>query len=327
MSQVVYDEAYEKELTKYFDEVLPEKIYDAHFHLSREYTKRCNYNGTPFEQYSDFMKKYITRPISGGFVMPQPSTSHTPETLADENEYNLSVAREHGLAAGLIVTPKCTRDATEKMMDLHPEIKALKPYMCYTTSENRFEADILDFTPEWMWELANDREAPIMLHLSHYQNMLNEPNNWQQIRQMCVKYPNVKLILAHCAMGHHVRKLRLGLEHIKDLKNIWFDCSGSTETMSIYYCIKAFGPEKMMYGGDFDHAANVGRICSFGSNFIGFHEPYINKENVPLDYKYQPFNNAQEGLVALLEAIELLNLDRKDIENIFYNNAKELFGL
>lgn len=114
MSQTVYDEAYEKELTAYFDKVLPDKIYDAHFHLSRAYTKRCNFDGTPFEQYSGFMEKYITRPISCGLVMPQPSSRHTPLTLADENAYNLSVAREHGLAAGLIVTPKCTRAATEK---------------------------------------------------------------------------------------------------------------------------------------------------------------------------------------------------------------------
>ncbi|MBR5543007.1 MAG: amidohydrolase family protein [Oscillospiraceae bacterium] len=327
MSQIVYDEAYERDLAKYFDENLPEKIYDAHFHISRAYTERCGYPGTPFEQYSQFMQKYICRPMSGGMVMPQPSRLHTPETLADENQYNLALAKEKGLAAGLIVTPGCGREATEKMLDTHEHIKVLKPYHAYCPMDmNRYESDILDYAPEWMWQLANDREFPILIHLSHYQNMLNDENNWGQIRMLCAKYPRVKLILAHCAMGHNVRKLRLGLEHIKDIENIWFDCSGAAETMSIYYCLKAFGAERMMYGGDYDHGESVGRICSFGSNFIGFHEPYINKEAIPPDYKYQPLNNAQECTMAALEAIEVLGLSKTDVENIFYNNAAKLFA-
>lgn len=323
MSQIVYDAAYEQELSKYFDEKLPEKIYDAHFHLNRAYTQKCGYPGAPFEQYSEFIKKYICRPISGGMVMPQPRPR---EILADENAYNLSVAEEKGLAAGLIITPEYGREATEKKLDTYSQIKVLKPYLTYASSENLVEADLLDFAPEWMWELAHDREMPILIHLSHYQNMLNEEINWRQIRQMCGKYPKAKLILAHCAMGHHVHKLKLGLEHIIDLPNIWFDCSGSAEALSIYYCLKAFGVERMMYGSDFDHGATVGRICSFGSNFIGFHEGYINKEAVPSVYQYQPLNNAQECMLALLQAIELLNLGQKDIEKIFYDNAAEMFA-
>jgi predicted TIM-barrel fold metal-dependent hydrolase len=166
---------------------------------------------------------------------------------------------------------------------------------------------------------------PVIIHLSHYQDMLNDERNWGQIRYISEKYPDCKIVLAHCAMGHHVRKLRLGLEHIKDLKNIWFDCSGSAETMTIYYCIKTFGVERMMYGGDFDHAATVGRICSFGSNFIGFHDYCVNKNNIPGPYKYQPLNNGQECLLALLEACELLGLSNDECEKIFYGNARKLF--
>ncbi|MBR5157455.1 MAG: amidohydrolase family protein [Clostridia bacterium] len=323
MSQTVYDEAYERELAKYFDENLPEKIYDAHFHLSRAYTNRCGYQGTPFEQYSEFIEKYNCRPMSGGLVMPQPFKR---EILDDENAYNLSVAEEKGLAAGLIITPECGREITEKKMDTYSQIKVLKPYLNYASAANRYEADLLDFAPEWMWELAHDREFPILIHLSHYQNMLSEESNWQQIRQMCNKYPRAKLILAHCAMGHHVRKLKLGLEHINDLPNIWFDCSGSAETLSVYYCLKAFGADKMMYGSDYDHGETVGRICSFGSNFIGLHEGYLNNDAVPPVYKYQPLNNAQECMLALLEAIELLKLSKKDTEKIFYDNAAEMFA-
>lgn len=326
MSQIVYDEKYERDLLDYFNENLPVKIYDAHFHISRDYAKRSGYKGEPFKQFVEFTEKYTVRSFTGGLVMPQPSTRHTKDTLADDNAYNLALAQKYDLEAGLIVTPKCSCNAITAMLDKHPRVKVLKPYLTYTSDTKMFETDILSFAPEWIWELANGRNMPIMLHLSHYQNMLNEESNWRQIRTLSLKYPKVKLILAHCAMGHHVRKLRLGLEHINDLKNIWFDCSGTAETMSIYYCIKYFGVEKMMYGGDFNHGANVGRICSFGSNFIGFHEAYININNIPGDYKYQPLNNALECMLALIEACELLALSKKEIEDIFYNNAVKLFG-
>ncbi len=326
MTQKVYDAAYEQDLFNHFDTYLPEKVYDAHFHLSRAYVKRLGFDGTPFEEYDAFMQKYIARKVCGGMVMPQPSSKHTPEQLDDENDYNLAVAREHGFAAGLIVPPYYGREKAEKMMDTHPEIKVLKPYLTYTTTADMFESDLLDFAPEWIWELANDRSFPVLIHLSHYQNMLSDEKNIEQLRYVSEKYPNAKIVLAHCAMGHHSRKLKLGLEKIKDLKNIWFDCSGSAEALSIYYCLKTFGVDRMMYGGDHDHGANVGRICSFGSNFIGFHVGYVNEDVVPPDYRYQPLNNAQECLLALLDACEILELDAADYEKIFYKNAATLYA-
>lgn len=110
------------------------------------------------------------------------------------------------------------------------------------------------------------------------------------------------------------------------LKNVWFDCSGSTEALSIYACLKAFGPERMIYGTDYNHGASLGRICSFGSNFIGFHPDLINVEAIPPDYRYEPLSNAVEGLVALFDAGDLLSLRDDDYEKIFHGTAHDLFA-
>lgn len=258
--------------------------------------------------------------------MPQPYRLDSLETFEDEKSYTLEVAREHGLQLGLLVRPGCDIGKTEKNLDEHPEIKVLKPYMNYSVTGNPIESDILDFAPEWMWSIAHDREMPIMIHLSHYQNMLSDLKNVEQLRYLSRKYSKSKIILAHCAMGHHVHKLKLGLKQICDLENIWFDCSGAAEAMSIYYCIKMFGVDRMMYGGDYDHAEKVGRICSVGSNFLGLHEGYLKEDTLPGDYKYQPLNNAQECLLALLQACEILELSKHDMEKIFYYNAVKLFS-
>ena len=327
MAQTVYDEKYEKWLAEFFDEKLPEKIYDAHYHINRRYAARLGYEGKAFEQYADFMEKYVPRPILGGLIMAQPSHLHTPEDILDENNYIIGLAKKHNLDVGILLPPYYTREQTEKILDENPEVKMFKPYFTYSVAEDTLESDISEFAPEWMWELANDRKMPIMIHLSHYQDMLWDEANIREIRYFCEKYPDVKLILAHCAMGHHVPKLKLGLEKIKDLKNIWFDFSGSTEALAIYYCIKEFGVEKMMFGGDHNHGESVGRICSFGSNFVGFHPPFANIEVIKdSPYKYQPLNNMQESLMCFFQAAELLQLSKEDIQKIFYDNAKELFA-
>lgn len=326
MQQQVYDAAYEQALRKYFDSSLPDKIYDAHFHISRAYTKSTGYAGEPFSQYSEFMERYLGRPIQGGMVMAQPSAKHTPETMADENAYNLELAQKHHLAAGLLIMPSCGRDKTERYLAQYPQIKVLKPYLTYAAAQDKYEADVLDFAPEWMWSLAHDREMPILIHLSHYQNMLSDKKNIEQLRYVCKKYPRAKVILAHCAMGHHVFKLKQGLEQIRDLDNIWFDCSGNSEALSVYYCLKDFGIERMMYGGDYDYGAFVGRICSYGSNFLALHSGYIDEEVLLPNYRYQPLNNVQECALALLQAAELLNLKATDLEKICFHNAAALFA-
>ena len=232
MAQKVYDEKFEKWLFEFLDENLPEKIYDAHFHINRSYAAKRGYEGRAFEQYADFMEKYVPRKLAGGLIMAQPNPRHTPEDIADENSYIIELSKKHKLDVGILVPPYYTREETERIIDENPTVKMLKPYLTYVEDkDNALEADISAFAPEWMWELAHDRKMPIMIHLSHYQNMLWDENNIREIRYFCAKYPDAKLILAHCAMGHNVPKLKLGLEKIKDIKNIWFDFSGSTETM------------------------------------------------------------------------------------------------
>jgi len=323
MPKTVYDQEFETKIKNYFDASLPDKIFDAHVHISRDFTKRSGYEGEPYQQFREFTEKYISSNLAGAMVMPQVSSEHTEETLDDDNQYNLKLTREQNHSAGLIIRPQCGRDKTEKLLDANPQIKVLKPYLVYATGvEDTGEADISTFATEWMWELANDREMPMLLHLSHFVDGLSHPSNIAELKYFCKKYPRVKLVLAHCAMGHNVPKLAWGLEAIKGLDNVWFDSSGASEPMASYYCVKHFGVEKLLYGGDFDFATIYGRIASYGSTFSAVRP---NPERDKADF-YRPLNNGQECLLGLLQAMEVLGLSAADREKIFYGNAAELYG-
>jgi predicted TIM-barrel fold metal-dependent hydrolase len=320
-------EEYKQNLVEYFDSLLPPRVYDAHFHLATHYKKRPTCIGEPVEEYLSSMAAAIPRPVAGGLLMPSPSSRHTAETLAVENDYVIKVAEEHGFKVGYIVTPTMqTPEEVDAYIEAHKDtIRALKPYLCYSTGEDNFESDLGEYVPDWMFEIANERELPVIIHLSHYTDMLLDPNNIRDIRAASRRFPRAKIVLAHCALGHHVRKLRLALPEIADLDNVYFDCSGVAETMSIYYCLKTFGPSRMMWGGDFAYGAGLGRCISFGSNFLGLHPGYL-KEPLPRDYKYEPLDNTTEGTVATLEACEVLGYGKDELEAIFYSNGKAFYG-
>lgn len=318
---------YAESLKEYFDASLPARVYDAHFHLATHYKNRPTCIGEPVDEYFSFMREAIRRPIAGGLLMASPSGRHTAKTLQVENDYVVKVAEERGFKVGYIVTPSFhTPELAEAYVKAHAgTVRALKPYLCYSTAANKFESDLADYTPDWMFELANAYELPVVIHLSHYNDMLLDPNNIRDIRSASKRFPKAKIVLAHCALGHHVRKLRLALPRISDLDNVWFDCSGISESMSIYYCLRTFGASRMMWGGDYAFGANLGRCLSFGANFLGLHPGYL-KDGLPGDYKYEPLDNATEGTVALLEACEVMGLGRTDLDAIFYGNAKALYG-
>ena len=73
-------------MVEYFDSELPSRVYDAHFHLATHYKKRPTCIGEPIDEYLSFTASVIPRPVAGGLMMPSPSSRHTAETLAIEND-------------------------------------------------------------------------------------------------------------------------------------------------------------------------------------------------------------------------------------------------
>lgn len=320
------DYEYEAELKQRFQALLPKKVFDAHFHLSKEYALKFPEFDNAFSEWYHYMTDILgENRLTGGLMMIQPNKSALE---SEGNEFIFTQTHEgDGYVIALVVTPQCNREKIEKTLNENPKITTLKPYFNFSIAEDKFESDVLDFAPEWMWKLAHDRKMSILVHLSHYKKLLSDPANGSQLREMCLKYPDARLILAHCAMGHNPDKLKSGIKYIKDLDNVWFDCSGITEPAAICHLLDAFGPKKILYGGDHSFGANLGRICSFGSSFIGLHKGYLNIDKVPRDYKYVPMSNALEGLLALYVAGDEYGLDEQAWEDIFYNNAKWLFRI
>lgn len=341
--QIKRDVSFEKEIMTFIKNELPEKFFNAHFHITRmsldaaselpsgskvEYVEPEKEEDTPFGQYRSFTDSLLGKDkVQGGLVLPLPGTCKDAELIADENAYNLNVAEQYHLAAGLLVTPETDPAWADSMLKNHKQIKALKPYMTYSVNPDIYESDILDFAPEWIWGLAHEREYPVVLHLSHNGNQLSDPKNIEQIRYISKKYSKAKIVLAHSAMGYNSLKNRKGLEAIKDLKNIWFDCSGAPETVSTYNCMKLFGYEHMMWGDDYSYSTALGRMRGLGSNYLGLTSDEMDFSQIWPDYRFIPFPNLLEGIMSLYEACDLMELTETQIEQVFYRNGADFYQI
>ena len=123
---------------------------------------------------------------------------------------------------------------------------------------------------------------------------------------MCETYPNMKLVLCHSARGFNMHHVIDSIEQLIGLDNLYFDtvsdralfrhlvhlpccCQGSqacglvglqgavTEAGATNALIRAFGPQKVMYGSDWPVAESRGKCISLGDSFI-----WLTPDNVDL---------------------------------------------
>ena len=76
---------------------------------------------------------------------------------------------------------------------------------------------------------------------------LAEESNQTTIRKYCERYPNMKLILAHCARGFNMYHTIEAIDTLAGLENVYFDTGAICEAGAIHACIKAFGAYSGQY--------------------------------------------------------------------------------
>jgi len=258
--------------------------------------------------------------------MGNPKMFETKEDLDADRDFACTLAEEHeGFYSGLVVRPEGTAEDADSFIRKYPKLTTLKPYRCYALAENTFEADVIAYAPEWMWELANHYGLNMVIHLSHYEDLLSHPGSGGQIRELCKKYPKARIQLAHCAMGHTPEKLRRGLHYLDGLDNVWMDVGGIGEALSIIYSIKALGTDRVMYSSDgYNYAfCNYSRCFAVGGNFLALGRSF-NDVKIPPDHCFKPVNPMTDNLLAAVAAGEICELTTDQWENYFYNTRGKL---
>jgi predicted TIM-barrel fold metal-dependent hydrolase len=322
-----YDQAFfERELASF----VPDRIFDSHAHLYKTTHWRPPRpfieKGPSVVTLEEFRRQmqWITpgRVTSGLFF----GGGLNEEAFEASNRFVAAeVAKDRNSRAQLIVSPSQDPEQVRETVRKHHFV-GLKVYHTFSPRKPSWESEVREYLAEEHVRVAHEEGLSITLHIVRAR-ALADPLNQEQIRNFCQNYPNMRMILAHAARGFNPYHTIEGIQTLKGLANVWCDTSAVTEAGGFEVIIDTLGHERLMWGSDFPISHFRGRCVAVGDEFLWLYENTVDWDTVAGYAKIRPLFVAHESLRALKLAATRLRLRDAQVEDIFYHNARRLFGL
>lgn len=318
----------DKSVARQLRPALPDRLFDFHAHLYKTSDMGAAppslLAGGPTVAAKDVWRRELAdllgeARVSDGLFMPYP---HKGGDVVAGNAFLLSQLDDSPSCGLLVVTPRMTPANIEPLLR-HPRVRGFKPYHIFAERAQTFDASIEEYVPEWVWELAHERNLIITLHLVCH-GALSEPRNQRAITTLCAKYSKARLVLAHAARGFHAPNTINALPVLRGLDNVWFDTSAVCEPDALMAIIQEFGATRLLWGSDFPVSRQRGKCVTVGDAFS-----WICPERIDVDPaapECHPIFVGLESLRALLLATRLMSLAREEIEDIFLGNALRMLS-
>ena len=311
------------------DGFLPEKILDFHVHVFNEGVVPAGEPypcaGNPIMTYDfgdlcqDLPELYPGRETSAVCF----GTPHVGYDQARNDEYiaqGCDRERFFGLRLfdPLNDTPEgVRRDLTEK------GFYGIKPYLNYVRKADLNQVEILEMLPDWVMEIVNELGQMVMLHIPRKMR-LSDPLNKRQIRELCERYPNAKIILAHVGRAYYVKNVVGHLDELTDLPNLWCDLAMLNSWEVLEHTFRVFPRDRILYGTDLPIAVAPGKSIEINDQYT-YVTPkpwHLSISDVHNKLVFTSF--LYEELRAIKKAVERLGLDRAFVEDLFFGNGMRL---
>ncbi len=300
------------------EDFVPAKIFDAHVHLWDN--KFCpsdkNWMNTDFARLDEFSRAIFPNREIGYQLLG------TPVVGLDIEGYHQfmagEIARSPHKVGSTIVTPGMTSEYLDGVIKKY-HFTGLKPYRLYAPDPDN--GRITDYLPESLIEVADQHKLCITLHMSRFDG-IGDRENLDDFKYFTGKYKNVRWILAHCARAFNSYTLEKNIFELRDMPNLYYDLAAVCDCRSHYLLFKHENMKRIMFGTDNVDAAGIhGKYITWGKGwqyFRGMDVPHCRKEATFVCY---------ESLRSIKQAADMAGLNQKDIERIFFDNAKDFFAL
>jgi predicted TIM-barrel fold metal-dependent hydrolase len=178
--------------------------------------------------------------------------------------------------------------------------------------------------PEWIPRLADIHHWSITLHMQRARS-LADPSNLHWINTYCRKYPNMILILDHCARGFNPYHLIEGLKGLDRHHNLYVDTSVICNPLAIWACVDFFGINRVFYGSDFYCSHMRGTNFPLANSFMWIDQEPDLSDQIPYDSTQLLIG--LENLRAIKAVFRMLKLTDNEVEAYFWSNAARVLQL
>lgn len=336
---------FEKELKPY----LPEKILDFHTHIwepshwygyvegrtglsdntalaSAEVREHQKYMATTISYRAEDLIADAAAAFPGlethavVFGQPTPKCDHNKT-----NAYAAASAEKYENLYALRITGtplKTPPEALRREMTEHPYY-GYKVYLNWLGDQ--YPPLIFDeMLTEDEFRYADENGLIVLLHVPRA-GRLADPEVGESVRRMALRYPGMKLVLAHCGRCYRYEEIRGALHFVSDLDNVWFDCSMVMDPAVMAYILQRKDPRKMLFATDCPVAAMRGRRVTVADHWVDLVLPGYPESHyrVISDNMRASFMIHEIAKAAIIGA-ELAGLTKEEMQRIFFANGMEL---
>ena len=311
---------------------VPEQVYDIHAHLYQaEWWDEppAEVAAGPAEITLEVYREQMAWIMPGrevhGLHFAYPFPAGAEEDLSPANEWVSQEIGKDPLARGQFLVrptddPEWAREEVRRL-----GLRGLKPFAYYSGAQDIYQAEVVEYLPEPLVAVANEEGWSITVHLVR-SGGVSDASNQHWVRHYCESYPEMQLILDHCARGFNPYHVLKGLPALAGLENLWIDTSSVCHPLAVEAVGRIIGPQRMLYGSDFYVSHIRGTNFPVGDTFLWIDEDtpigeleYASSAALPLV--------GIENLRAVKAAFWCLGLNERQIEDYFWGNAARLLGL
>ena len=312
------------------EEWVPERIYDCHIHML---------NNSLIDDSSEHKNVFPDADLKGikgwhNTVFPNRDVNNLflgrPALGTRINEYNdwlFNEIKDNPLTrAHRLTTP------SDSLADIESDVKnkgfqGLKVYRMYSVTGDMANCTIEEYLPHEQLELANELGLWVTLHMSREDGCGDEKNLKDLTEFTTKRYPNIKWILAHIARSFTYRPIQQGIDTLKNLPNIFYDLSAVTDIRPYITLFSEENHERIFYGTDAVESVSFhGAYSAFGHA-----HQQVETDNIPnLTFSHttnRPLICIYEQLIAMKQASIICELDKNQLEDIFWRNAIREFNV
>lgn len=318
---------------------LPDRIIDIHTHVWKGVdTNRSERNVSwparvaphnPIEDITEAYKlffpgKTVTPLIFGNGI----------ESLADvgpRNDYVVESMKRSGYPALYYCHPEQTADEVEREIFKHGFL-GIKSYLslspAYIPTD---EIRIFDFFPPHILEMINKNKLMVMLHIPR-SGRLRDPVNVEQIKMICEKYPDIRLVIAHVGRAYCKCDVGNAFEELKDYKDLCFDFTANCNPYIFEQMLGCVSTDRIMFGSD----EPILRMRCHRIEEDGRYVNIIPKGlygDVSGDKNMREVSGAEadaitffmyEEIIAMKTALAARGMGKEEAEKLFFSNADKL---
>ncbi|MDD2456436.1 MAG: amidohydrolase family protein [Kiritimatiellae bacterium] len=321
---------YEEELRGF----LPRKIFDAHVHL---------FDGTCLKPGKGFAEKSVYRKFGSEFrigqylewarqSLPEPEIHLNgfgqPSFISDLDAsavYSGRISDNRRFFGMALVSPK---DAVEDVIQRVEanRLVGYKPYLNFVDWKAKGEITIHDMLPDAQMAAADERGLAVTLHIPR-DRRLADPVNQEQMVELCRGFPGARVIFAHIGRAYYLKNVIGFLDGIAACPNAYVDTAMVNHEGVLEYTFQNFPRGRILFGTDAPIAMLRGKSVEINNQYA-----YLMGEDYAIGSTIYDAGHAvrftsfyYEQLRGIKVAAQRAGLSRDEVENIFFNNADQLF--